>query len=81
MSEFVQVAVRIRPLQDAETDDGCESILNTLETPGEIYFKDHSQHFGPFNHVFSERAKPSDIYNKCVQPLLEKAFEVKSNTY
>lgn len=78
MSEFVQVAVRVRPLLAPEIAEGCESILNTLEAPGEIYFTDHSKHFGPYNHVFSARAKQSDIYNRCIQPLIEKALEVKN---
>ncbi|KAF7265188.1 kinesin-like protein 3A [Rhynchophorus ferrugineus] len=74
MSCSVKVAVRIRPLVPHEISKGCREILETVSENNQIVIKSVEKAF-TFNYVLGAESAQEELYNKCVQPLLNNLFE------
>eukprot|EP01084_Bolivina_argentea_P155912 271685_1 len=87
-SECVKVAVRVRPLNSKEINEGDTSIIevNNECTPNEIYIKckdfdgSESQKAYAFDHVFDLKTKQIDLYNKCASPIIDSVLKGYNGT-
>ncbi|KIZ01228.1 kinesin family member 3/17 [Monoraphidium neglectum] len=74
--ESVCVAVNIRPLIEIELDQGCQECLYVTPGLGQVHTAGNSQSF-TYDHVFGGDygSDLSDLYPKCVAPLLDGLFK------
>ncbi|CAL8070033.1 unnamed protein product [Calicophoron daubneyi] len=82
----VKVAVRCRPLNRKETENGCKEIAIIDEVEGSVSLKkaslDNDQPFKQFTFdlVFGVKSKQADIYNKVARPIVDKVLEGYNGT-
>ncbi|XP_075221489.1 kinesin-like protein 3A [Lycorma delicatula] len=72
--DTVQVAVRVRPLNESEIEKGSRLCLDVYKKESQIVFKGHNQGF-TFNYVFSHEAQQEEIYDAAVKELLKQLFK------
>lgn len=69
----IKVAVRVRPVE-TETE---KDVIDTIEENAEIIVKDgENRRSFTFDNVFSSRTTQTQIYNKCVKPVINNILKV-----
>lgn len=78
-TDCVQVAVRVRPFNNKEIENGCVQIIE--KTPGEPQLRITGEVIGKtqdlytFNNVFMPEDGQELVYDNCIEPVLPKLFE------
>lgn len=82
----VIVAVRCRPLNQKELENGCKYVAKANELEGSVCLRKTAEnneepmkHF-TFDFVFDEFSKQADIYNKLARPIVNKVIEGYNGT-
>jgi kinesin family member 4 len=77
-SDCVQVAVRVRPLVDSETNKGCQDIVRKSKNEPQIIIGEgRNNEVFTFNHVFSSEMPQETVYTDAIGGLLDKLFKGK----
>ena len=69
----VRVALRIRPLNGKEKDEGCEECLRIIPDENQIIV-DNIKAF-TYDYVFCQKSPKVEIYEHCVKTLLDSLFK------
>ncbi|XP_047994616.1 chromosome-associated kinesin KIF4-like isoform X2 [Leguminivora glycinivorella] len=70
--DTVQVALRIRPLMQQETDRGCEECIEAVPGQNQVQIKDLAF---TYNHVFPQHITQQEFYDTAVKGLIGKLFQ------
>ncbi|XP_060526968.1 chromosome-associated kinesin KIF4A-like [Cylas formicarius] len=70
----VKVAVRVRPLVPFEISRGCKEVLEIVPENEQILVRPIHKPF-TFNYVLGVDSTQVDLYERCVEPLLQNLFE------
>ncbi|KER26707.1 hypothetical protein T265_06074 [Opisthorchis viverrini] len=73
MDTSVKVGVRVRPLSEAEVNDGCVSCLAYPAEPGHIMIG--RDKLFSFDYVFDEAASQCDIYTRAAEPMVDTVLK------
>jgi hypothetical protein len=72
VTQAVQVALNIRPLIAQERSQGCKDCIRVVPREPQVQIGSHSF---TFDHVFGSTGIPlSEIYDRCVAPLVDGLF-------
>lgn len=71
----IKVAVRVRPAEN-ETEKDVIDVIQ--ENSALVVNEGENKHSFTFDHVFSTRTTQSDIYNKCVKPVINNILKVSA---
>ena len=69
----VRVALRIRPLNGKEKDEGCKECLRII--PGENQVILGKNKAFTYDYVFCQKSSQVEIYEHCVKTLLDSLFK------
>lgn len=72
--DTVQVALRIRPLMQLETDRGCEECIDVVAGQPQVQIKDLAF---TYNYVFPQHITQQEFYDTAVKGLIGKLFQGK----
>lgn len=70
--DTVQVALRIRPLMQQETDRGCEECIEAVPGENQVQIKDLAF---TYNYVFPQHITQQEFYDTAVKGLISKLFQ------
>ncbi|XP_063539337.1 chromosome-associated kinesin KIF4 isoform X2 [Cydia strobilella] len=70
--DTVQVALRIRPLMQQETDRGCEECIEAVRGGNQVQIKDLAF---TYNYVFPQHITQQEFYDTAVKGLISKLFQ------
>ncbi|CAH0690038.1 unnamed protein product [Spodoptera exigua] len=70
--DTVQVALRIRPLMQLETDRGCEECIDVVAGQPQVQIKDLAF---TYNYVFPQHITQQEFYDTAVKGLIGKLFQ------
>jgi hypothetical protein len=70
--DTVQVALRIRPLMQLETERGCDECIDTVNGEPQVQIKDLAF---TYNHVFPQHITQQEFYDTAVKGLIGKLFQ------
>jgi len=70
----VRVALRIRPISKKEIESGCDQVLDVVPGRSQIYIKNSQKAF-TYDYAYSTDSEQDSIYDKSVQPLVDKLFK------
>ncbi|XP_063387336.1 chromosome-associated kinesin KIF4 [Cydia fagiglandana] len=70
--DTVQVALRIRPLMQQETDRGCDECIEAVPGENQVQIKDLAF---TYNHVFPQHITQQEFYDTAVKGLISKLFQ------
>ena len=69
-------ALRIRPISKKEIESGCDQVLDVVPGRSQIYIKNSQKAF-TYDYAYSTDSEQDSIYDKSVQPLVDKLFKGK----
>ncbi len=69
----VRVALRIRPLNNKEKQEGCEECLRTILGENQVILGENKAF--TYDYVFCQKSPQVEIYEKCVKTLLDSLFK------
>lgn len=72
--DTVQVALRIRPLMQNETDRGCDECIDVVAGHPQVQIKDLAFRY---NHVFPQHINQQEFYDTAVKGLIGRLFQGK----
>lgn len=70
--DTVQVALRIRPLMQNETDRGCDECIDVIPGQPQVQIKDLAF---TYNHVFAQHINQQEFYDTAVKSLITRLFQ------
>ncbi|XP_022817436.1 chromosome-associated kinesin KIF4 isoform X1 [Spodoptera litura] len=70
--DTVQVALRIRPLMQLETDRGCDECIDVVAGQPQVQIKDLAF---TYNYVFPQHITQQEFYDTAVKGLIGKLFQ------
>ncbi|XP_063895825.1 chromosome-associated kinesin KIF4 isoform X1 [Helicoverpa armigera] len=70
--DTVQVALRIRPLMQLETDRGCEECIDVVNGQPQVQIKDLAF---TYNYVFPQHITQQEFYDTAVKGLIGRLFQ------
>lgn len=70
--DTVQVALRIRPLMQLETDRGCDECIEVVPGEPQVQIKDLAF---TYNFVFPPHITQQEFYDTAVKGLIGKLFQ------
>ncbi|XP_063367282.1 chromosome-associated kinesin KIF4 [Cydia amplana] len=70
--DTVQVALRIRPLMQQETDRGCEECIEAVPGGNQVQIKDLAF---TYNYVFPQHITQQEFYDTAVKGLISRLFQ------
>lgn len=70
--DTVQVALRIRPLMQLETDRGCDECIEVVPGQPQVQIKDLAF---TYNHVFPQHITQQEFYDTAVKSLIGRLFQ------
>lgn len=76
--DTVQVALRIRPLMQLETERGCDECIEVVPGQPQVQIKDLAF---TYNYVFPQHITQQEFYDTAVKGLIGKLFQGMSQTY